>query len=45
MFNDYFINANNFPMADDKGPIAVEATVMPRTLNACTVKTHWVLQG
>tara|TARA_R100001463_G_scaffold133025_1_gene194097 strand:- start:7593 stop:9221 length:1629 start_codon:yes stop_codon:yes gene_type:complete len=44
-FDDYFVNANSFPMADDKGPIAVEATVMPRTLNACTVKTHWVLQG
>ena len=44
-FDDYFISANNFPIPDDKGPLVVEATVMPRTLNACTVKTHWVLQG
>ena len=44
-FDDYFISANNFPIPDDKGPIVVEATVMPRTLNTCTVKTHWVLQG
>lgn len=44
-FTDYFISANNFPMADDKGPIVVEATVMPRTLQSCTVKTHWILQG
>ena len=44
-FDDYFICANNFPIPDDKGPLVVEATVMPRTLNACTVKTHWVLQG
>ena len=44
-FTDYFISANNFPMSEDKGPIIVEATVMPRTMSLCTVKTHWVLQG
>ena len=44
-FTDYFVTANNFPIAEDKGPIAVEATVMPRNLSACTVKTHWILQG
>jgi|MDSZ01.1.fsa_nt_gb hypothetical protein len=44
-FTDYFITANNFPIAEDKGPIAVEATVTPRNLGTCTVKTHWVLQG
>ena len=44
-FKDYFISANNFPMADDKGPITVETTVMPRTLHSCTVRTHWMLQG
>jgi len=44
-FTDYFISANNFPIPDDKGPIVVEATVMPRNLSVCTVKTHWVLQG
>ena len=52
-FNDYFISANNFPIPDDKGPIVVEATVMPRRLanqtkdsiDGCGVKTHWILQG
>ena len=46
-FEDYFVTANNFPMTDDKGPIVVEATVMPRNLSTdgCVVKTHWVLQG
>tara|TARA_R100000697_G_scaffold118893_1_gene142157 strand:+ start:31 stop:1650 length:1620 start_codon:yes stop_codon:yes gene_type:complete len=46
-FDDYFISANNFPIPDDKGPIVVEATVMPRNLatDGCVVKTHWVLQG
>ena len=44
-FTDYFISANDFPMSDDKGPIAVAATVMPRNLSLCTVKTHWILQG
>ena len=44
-FTDYFITANDFPMSDDKGPIAVSATVMPRNMSLCTVKTHWILQG
>ena len=42
---DYYLNAANFTIPDDKGPITVEGTVMPRNLNSCTVKTHWVLQG
>ena len=44
-FTDYMVSANNFPLPDDKGPVVVEATVMPRTLDTCTVTTHWVLQG
>jgi len=44
-FQDYMISANNFPIPDDKGAVVVEATVMPRTLSTCTVKTHWILQG
>ena len=46
-FEDYFVTANNFPMTEDKGPIVVESTVMPRNLatDGCVVKTHWVLQG
>tara|TARA_R100000149_G_C5807804_1_gene92329 strand:- start:99 stop:698 length:600 start_codon:yes stop_codon:yes gene_type:complete len=44
-FTDYFISANNFPIQEDKGPIVVEATVMPRNLSLCKVKTHWILQG
>ena len=42
---DYYLSAANFTIPDDKGAITVEGTVMPRTLNSCTVKTHWVLQG
>lgn len=44
-FTHYFLSANNFPMADDKGPIVVEATVMPRKMSLCEVTTHWFLQG
>ena len=44
-FQDYFLSSSNFTIPDDKGPITVEGTVMPRTLNSCTVKTHWILQG
>ena len=42
-FKDYFISANNFPIAE--GPIAVEATIMARNLEECKVRTHWLLQG
>lgn len=46
-FTDYYLSANNFPIPDDKGPLVVEGTLMPRTLvtDSCVVKTHWVLQG
>ena len=44
-FKDYFLSANEFPMADDKGPIEVTATIMPRSLEQCEVITHWLLQG
>ena len=44
-FQDYHLTASNWTVPDDKGAITVDATVMPRNLNSCTVKTHWVLQG
>jgi len=44
-FKDYFLSANEFPMSDDKGPIEVTGTIMPRNLVECTVKTHWQLLG
>lgn len=44
-FKKYFLESANFTIPDDKGPITVEAMVKPRDLDACTVKTHWVLQG
>jgi hypothetical protein len=44
-FENYFLESANFTIPDDKGPITVEALVRPRDLDACTVKTHWVLQG
>tara|TARA_R100000329_G_scaffold22202_1_gene21437 strand:+ start:836 stop:2515 length:1680 start_codon:yes stop_codon:yes gene_type:complete len=42
---DYFLSSSNVTIPDDKGPITIEATVMPRQLDTCTVKTHWILQG
>ena len=44
-FQDYFLSSSNITIPDDKGPITVEGTVMPRALNTCEVKTHWILQG
>ena len=44
-FDDYFLSSNTWTVPDDKGPVTVEATLMPRTLTTCTTTTHWVLQG
>ena len=44
-FQDYFATTNTWTIPEDKGPITVEATIMPRTMSSCTVSTHWVLQG
>jgi hypothetical protein len=44
-FKDYMVSANDFPLPDDKGPVVVDTTIMPRNLHSCSVTTHWVLQG
>ena len=47
VFENYFTSANTWTIPDDKGPITVEATVMPRGLitDGCTVITHAALMG
>ena len=44
-FDDFYTTANTWTIPDDKGPVTVEATLMPRTLTNCTTVTHWILQG
>jgi hypothetical protein len=44
-FDDYYVTANTWTIPEEKGPIQVDWTIVPRTLASCTVKTHWVLQG
>ena len=44
-FDNYMLTTNSWPIPEDKGAVMVEATIVPRTLNSCTVKTHWILQG
>jgi hypothetical protein len=46
-FRDYHISAANWTIPEDRGPITVEATVMPLALHedGVSVKTHWILQG
>ena len=44
-FDDYFTTANTWTIPEDKGPITVEATLMPRTLTNCNTTTHWLLLG
>ena len=42
---DYHLNAANFTIPEDKGPITVEGTVMPRSLESCTVKNSLDIAG
>ena len=42
---NYFLSSANITIPDDKGAVTVEGTIMPRELESCVVKTHWVLQG
>ena len=44
-FDDYMVTSNTWPIPDDKGPIQVDWTIVPRTLSLCAVKSHWVLMG
>ena len=44
-FDDYFTSANTWTVPEDKGPITVEATLMPRTLTNCTLTLIGILQG
>ncbi len=44
-FKNYLLSAANVTIPDDKGPITIEGTVMPRDLSLCEVTTHWILQG
>tara|TARA_R110002012_G_scaffold149794_3_gene309077 strand:- start:1149 stop:2867 length:1719 start_codon:yes stop_codon:yes gene_type:complete len=44
-FDDYYVTSNTWTIPEEKGPIQVDWTIVPRTLTSCTVKSHWVLQG
>ena len=44
-FEDYFTSTNTWTVPDDKGVVTAEATLTPRTLNACSASSHWILQG
>jgi len=44
-FDDYMVTTNTWTIPEDKGAITVEATIVPLSLNSCTVTTHWILQG
>jgi len=44
-FDNYYLTTNSWPIPEDKGAVTVDATIIPRSLSSCTVKTHWVLQG
>ena len=47
VFENAFMSAANFTIPEDKGPVTVEATIMPRGLktDGCTIITHAALMG
>jgi len=42
---DYLLNTATITIPEDKGPITLEGTIKPRSLQSCSVETHWILQG
>ena len=42
---NYLLDTATWTIPDDKGPVTIEGTVKPRSLELCEVNTHWVLQG
>jgi hypothetical protein len=44
-FKDYLMSAANVTIPEDKGPVTIEATLMPRTCVSVTASTNWVLMG
>ena len=42
---NYLLDTATWTIPDDKGPVTIEGTVKPRSLDTCEVKTHWILQG
>ena len=44
-FDDYLVSASTWPMADDRGPIYVDFTIMPLRTNTTDAVSHWVMQS
>ena len=44
-FDDYLISASTWPMADDRGPIYVDFTIMPLRTSTMDAVSHWVMQS
>ena len=44
-FRDYMVTVAEFPVANDRGPIVVNWTIQPLTMQECTHTTYWAIQG
>ena len=44
-FKNYFLDTTTITVPDDKGPVSFAATIKPRDLHSCTVKTDNILMG
>lgn len=44
-FRDYMVTSASFPVNNDRGPIVVDWTIQPLTMQECTHTTYWAIQG
>ena len=45
VFQDYMVVEADFPLTNDKGPVAVTWRIQPLQLKTCTHATNWIIQG
>jgi len=45
VFQDYMVVEADFPLSNDKGPVAVTWRIQPLQLKSCTHATNWIIQG
>ncbi len=44
-FRDYMVTSAEFPVGNDRGPVVVNWTIQPLTMQECTHTTYWAIQG
>jgi hypothetical protein len=44
-FRDYMVTSAEFPVGNDRGPVVVNWTIQPLTMQECAHTTYWAIQG